>query len=142
MDLKNEKNIRIDKWLWAVRIFKTRSMAADACKKNKVIADGVNVKPSYTVKVGEVIGVKDFIITRTFKVKGLLEKRVSAKAAAEYVEETTPPETFNKLKIIRDTSFAVREKGAGRPTKKERRSIEKWTATSCGLPSTGKFDKI
>jgi len=127
MDSKDKKHIRIDKWLWAVRIFKTRNMAANACKKSKVVVKGNNIKPSYTVKVGEVIEVKSSFITRTFKVKGLLEKRVSAKIAAGYVEETTPPEAFEKLKAMKNDFFAFREKGTGRPTKKQRRKIDRWT---------------
>jgi ribosome-associated heat shock protein Hsp15 len=123
MEPKNNEHIRIDKWLWAVRIFKTRNMAANACKKSKVLLNGRNVKPSHSVKIGDVIEVRHSIITRTFNVNGLLEKRVSAKIAVEYVEEITPPEEFKKLRIIKDTPFALREKGTGRPTKKERREI-------------------
>lgn len=123
MESKNNEHIRIDKWLWAVRIFKTRNMAANACKKSKVLLNGSNVKPSHTVKIGDVIEVRHSIITRTFNVKGLLEKRVSAKIAVDYVEETTPPEEFKKLRVIRDNPFAFREKGTGRPTKKDRREI-------------------
>lgn len=121
MESKNNEHIRIDKWLWAVRIFKTRNMAANACKKSKVLLNGRNVKPSHTVKIGDVIEVKGSIITRTFNVNGLLEKRVSAKIAVDYVEETTPPEEFKKLRVIKDTPFALRERGTGRPTKKDRR---------------------
>lgn len=121
MESKNNEHIRIDKWLWAVRIFKTRNMAANACKKSKVLLNGRNVKPSHTVKIGDVIEVRSAIINRTFNVKGLLEKRVSAKIAVDYVEETTPPEEFKKLRVIKDTPFALRERGTGRPTKKDRR---------------------
>ena len=116
-------HIRIDKWLWAVRIFKTRSMATNACKSGKVAIDETAVKPSHMVKVGEEVKVNGGPfgpITRTFKVKGLLEKRVSAKIAKEFVEETTPEEEFAKLKALREFPFAAREKGTGRPTKKER----------------------
>lgn len=121
MESKNNEHIRIDKWLWAVRIFKTRNMATNACKKSKVLLNGRNVKPSHTVKIGDVIEVRSAIINRTFNVKGLLEKRVSAKIAVDYVEETTPPEEFKKLRVIKDTPFALRERGTGRPTKKDRR---------------------
>lgn len=125
MESKNNVHIRIDKWLWAVRIFKTRNMAANACKKSKVLLNGRNVKPSHTVKIGDVIEVRGSIINRTFNVNGLLEKRVSAKIAVDYVEETTPPEEFKKLRVIKDMPFAFREKGAGRPTKKDRRQIRR-----------------
>ena len=115
----------MDQWLTAVRICKTRSQAAEMCKKNKVMVNGTDVKPSYTVKLGETVAVKEGPIVRTFVVKGLHQKRVSAKAAEELVEETTPAREFDKLRLIRINSFARREKGAGRPTKKERREIER-----------------
>jgi ribosome-associated heat shock protein Hsp15 len=120
--------LRIDKWLWAVRIFKTRSMATNACKSGKVIINDSGVKPSHLVKIGEVIQIKGGHfgpITRTFHVKGLLEKRVSAAIAKEFVEETTPPEEFEKLKILRNSPLGYRERGSGRPTKRDRRKIEK-----------------
>lgn len=122
--MEQEKSIRIDKWLWAVRIFKTRSMATNACKNSKVFIKETSVKPSHTVKIGDVIAVKHPQITRTFKVIGLLEKRVSAKIARDFVEEITPVEEFEKLKTIRNNPLAFREKGTGRPTKRERRKID------------------
>ena len=127
MDPRDNKHIRIDKWLWAVRIFKTRTMAANACKKSKVTVNGTNVKPSYPIKIGQTVEVKNFAITRTFKVTGVLEKRVSAKLAVNFVEETTPPETFEKLKAMKNDIFALRPKGTGRPTKRDRRKIQRWT---------------
>lgn len=123
--MDEKKNIRIDKWLWAVRIFKTRSMATNACKKSKVFINETSVKPSHTVKIGDVIKVIHPPITRTFKVIGLLEKRVSAKIAKDFVEEITPAEEFEKLKAIRNNPLAFREKGTGRPTKRERRKIDR-----------------
>jgi ribosome-associated heat shock protein Hsp15 len=123
--MEPEKNVRIDKWLWAVRILKTRSIATDACKKSKVFINDISVKPSHIVKIGEVIAVKQPFITRTFKVLGMLEKRVSAKLAKDFVEETTPIEEFEKLMAIRNDPLAFREKGSGRPTKKDRRKIER-----------------
>jgi ribosome-associated heat shock protein Hsp15 len=122
--MEQDKSIRIDKWLWAVRIFKTRSMATNACKNSKVFINETSVKPSHTVKIGDVIEVKHPPIIRTFKVIGLLEKRVSAKIAKDFVEEITPPEEFEKLKAIRNNPLALREKGTGRPTKRERRKID------------------
>ena len=121
--MKKDK-VRIDQWLHAVRIFKTRSQAANACQKNKITINGAAVKPSHTVKIDEIVEVKSGPITRTFKVTGLIQKRVSAKIAAEMVEETTPLEEFEKLRAIRTNPFALRERGAGRPTKKERRDID------------------
>jgi ribosome-associated heat shock protein Hsp15 len=128
MDLKNKeekRNIRIDKWLWAVRLFKTRSQATEACKKSKVFVQGEPVKPSYTLKIGQSVELKTPYIIRTFTVKGLLEKRVSAKLAVNFVEETTPPEEFEKLKAIKNNPFAVRDRGTGRPTKRDRRIIQR-----------------
>jgi ribosome-associated heat shock protein Hsp15 len=118
---------RIDKWLWAVRIFKTRSMASNACKGGKVVIGENSIKPSHMVKIGEEIKINGGPfgpITRTFQVKGLLEKRVSAKLAKEFVEETTPPEEFEKLKALKNSPLGFRERGTGRPTKKDRRKIE------------------
>jgi ribosome-associated heat shock protein Hsp15 len=123
--MEQDKSIRIDKWLWAVRIFKTRSMATNACKNSKVFIKETSVKASHTVKIGDVIKVIHPPITRTFKVIGLLEKRVSAKIANDFVEEITPAEEFEKLKAIRNNPLAFREKGTGRPTKRERRKIDR-----------------
>ncbi|MCP5054129.1 MAG: RNA-binding S4 domain-containing protein [bacterium] len=126
--MKNtKKNVRIDKWLWSVRLFKTRSQATAACKKNKVTINGIPVKPSYSIKIDETVELNYPLITRTFKVTDLLEKRVSAKLAVNFVEETTPAEAFEKLKSIRNNPFALRDRGAGRPTKKDRRNIEQLT---------------
>ncbi|MDQ1354522.1 MAG: ribosome-associated heat shock protein Hsp15 [Acidobacteriota bacterium] len=125
MDPKDDIKPRLDKWLWAVRVFKTRSMATDACKKGKIFINGIAAKPSHLVKIGEVIERRESMITRSFKVTGLLEKRVSAKVAVNYMEEVTPPEEFTKLELARTSMIAVRERGSGRPTKKERRDIEK-----------------
>lgn len=128
MNSKRNLNPRIDKWLWAVRIFKTRTMAANACKKGKVRANGINAKPSYSVRIGEIIEVEQPPITRTYRVTGLIEKRVSAGLAVEHVEETTPPQEFKKLRMMRrmsSTIVGIRDKGAGRPTKRERRAIDK-----------------
>jgi ribosome-associated heat shock protein Hsp15 len=121
---KTDDKVRIDKWLWAVRLFKTRSMASDACKKNKIVIDGNNVKPSHTVKIGEEIEIKGFPITRKFKVTGLIENRVSAKLAVEFVTEITSTEELEKLKTIKSDTAAFREKGTGRPTKRERRRTD------------------
>jgi len=120
---------RIDKWLWAVRIFKTRSKASDACKKGKIIINGNVVKPSCNISVEEIVDVKHAPIIRSFRVKGLANKRVSAKLAQDLKEEITPEEELEKLKQFhRDpisVIFGYRGKGAGRPTKKERRELEK-----------------
>lgn len=117
--------VRIDKWLWAVRLFKTRTLAAEACKASHVEIAGFKVKPSREVKIDEVISAKIGVITRTVKVLGLIERRVGAKLAKLYIEDLTPNSEYEKLKESRDpSSFAV--KGFGRPTKKDRRAMEQF----------------
>lgn len=122
--MQHEENLRIDKWLWAVRIFKTRSQAAEACKKGRVLIDDVQVKPSRIIKPGEIIFVKRPPVTYQYKVLGLLGKRQSAKIASEYVEDITPDEEKIKLEMKKHTGFEIRDRGVGRPTKKQRRLIE------------------
>ena len=116
---------RVDKWLWSVRVFKTRSQATSACRKGRVYIGGQEVKPSREVKIGDEIQVnlKQFI--KTVKVVELLENRVGAKIVPQYMEDLTPEEEYNKQKKIRETNYEYRDRGAGRPTKKERRMIEK-----------------
>ncbi|MBC8213960.1 MAG: RNA-binding S4 domain-containing protein [Candidatus Marinimicrobia bacterium] len=115
--------IRIDKWLWAVRIYKTRSMATDACHSGKVKIGGKSVKPSRQIRIGEIISVQKDYVKRQYKVLGLIEKRGSAKIASENVEDITPEEELIKLKTATSIPVAKREKGKGRPTKKERRQM-------------------
>jgi len=116
---------RIDKWLWSVRIFKTRSQATEACRKGKVKIDDQEVKPSREVKTGDIIKVDLKAFEKTVKVIDLLDKRVSAKLVQNYMEDLTPKEEYDKPQKIRETNYEYRERGAGRPTKKERRMIEK-----------------
>lgn len=123
MDLPEK--IRIDKWLWAVRIFKTRSIAAEACKKGQVMIDGINLKPSRDISVGDEIQVKRPPIIRTYLVKAVTGKRMSAKLAADFVEEITPQEQFDLLNSVKTYGFEQRDRGVGRPTKRDRRDIEK-----------------
>lgn len=120
------ENLRIDKFLWAVRIYKTRSLAAEACNGNKVKIGSNSVKPSRNIKIGEVFTVTQRYLTRTYKVVALLEKRVSAKIISQYIADLTPQEELDKLKMERFTSYVQRYRGTGRPTKKERRLIEKF----------------
>jgi ribosome-associated heat shock protein Hsp15 len=123
----NEPNsLRIDKFLWAVRIYKTRSLATDACSGGKVKFGGKSVKPSHHVELGDVFTVTQRYLTRTYKVTALVEKRISAKMLPNYIEDLTPQEELDKLKTERFTSYVQRYKGAGRPTKKERRLIDKY----------------
>ena len=115
---------RLDKFLWAIRVFKTRTDATDACKGGKVKVGGVNAKPSKEVKPGEVIQVHKGSIFYTYKVLKLLHNRVGASLVPEYVENLTPEEELAKLNAPVETFFVKRDRGAGRPTKKDRREME------------------
>ena len=115
---------RIDKWLWAARIFKTRTIAADACKKGRVNINGTQVKPSRMVKPGDVINIKKSPITYSFKVLQAIEKRVGAKLVPEIMENVTTPEQYELLEMSKISGFIDRARGTGRPTKKDRRSLD------------------
>jgi ribosome-associated heat shock protein Hsp15 len=120
---------RIDKYLWAIRTFKTRSDATEACKGGKVKVGGVNAKPSKEVKPGDLVQVKKGSVTFTYKVLQPLEHRVGAKLVPEYAENLTPAAELEKLRAPVETFFITRDRGAGRPTKKDRREIEEaWDA--------------
>ena len=120
---------RIDKYLWAIRAFKTRTDATDACKGGKVKVAGVNAKPSKEVKPGDVVQVRKGSITFTYKVLRPLEHRVGAKMVPEFAENLTPAAELEKLRAPVETFFITRDRGAGRPTKKDRREIEEaWDA--------------
>ena len=124
--------VRIDKWMWATRIFKTRTIAAEACKKGRIMIGGVTIKPSRMIKVGDVIQVRKPPITFSFKVIGLIENRVGAKLVPNYLENvTTPdlttPDQYEILEMNRISGFVNRAKGLGRPTKKDRRELEQFT---------------
>lgn len=119
-----EEGVRIDKWLWAVRIYKTRSLATDACKSGKVRVKDNPVKASHEVKIGEEIVVRMTPIAKTIKVKALLTNRVAAKLVENYLEDLTPKEEYEKLKLAKEVGFEHRDRGIGRPTKRERREIE------------------
>ena len=115
---------RIDKWLWAARIFKTRSIAADACKNGRVTINGTNVKPSHTIKVGEIINVKKPPITYSFEVLQTIEKRVGAKLIPEVYKNVTDAKQYELLEMSRISGFVDRARGTGRPTKKDRRQLD------------------
>ncbi|MBF1495284.1 RNA-binding S4 domain-containing protein [Prevotella pallens] len=115
---------RIDKWLWAARIFKTRSIAADACKNGRVTISGTNVKPSHTIKVGEIINVKKPPITYSFEVLQTIEKRVGAKLIPEVYKNVTDAKQYELLEMSRISGFVDRARGTGRPTKKDRRQLD------------------
>lgn len=119
--------VRIDKWLWAVRIFKTRSIAIDAIKMGRVTIGGQKVKPSRNVKVGEVIDVKKPPIIYSFKVLALAQNRMGAKLVPGFMENVTRKEQLDLLEMNRISGFIDRAKGMGRPTKKDRRDIDDFT---------------
>ena len=118
---------RIDKWMWAVRIFKTRTIAADACKKGRISINGAQAKAARTVKPGDVVQVRKPPITYSFKVLQPIEKRVGAKLVADVMENITTPDQYELLEMSRISGFVNRAKGTGRPTKKDRRSLEEFT---------------
>lgn len=117
-------NVRIDKWLWAVRIFKTRSLATEACKKGHVTIGDIPVKPSRVVHPGEVVKVRKAPLTLHFKVLALAEKRMSAKLANGFVEDVTPPEEYEIIEMQKQMNWISRDRGSGRPTKRERRKLD------------------
>lgn len=119
---------RIDKWLWAARIFKTRSIAADACKNGRVMIDGSNVKPSRVVKAGQTVSVRKSPVTYSFKVLKPIEQRVGAKLIPEIYENVTSVDQYELLEMNRISGFVNRARGTGRPTKKDRRSLDAFVA--------------
>ncbi len=116
-------DVRIDKWLWAVRIYKTRALATDACKANRITVNGSPVKPSREVKIGDIIAVRKPPVTFTHRVLELVNNRQPAKDVPRYMEDITPQSEKDKLKQ-NITIFVSRDRGTGRPTKKERREID------------------
>jgi len=117
-------DVRLDKYVWAIRAFKTRSDATEACKGNKVKVGGTVAKPSKPVKIGDTIEIRKGAVLFTYKVKALLENRVGAKAVPDYAENLTPQSELDKLKAPAETFFLRRDRGTGRPTKKERREMD------------------
>ena len=117
---------RIDKWMWAARIFKTRTIAAEACKKGRVSINGAQAKPARMVKPGDVVQVRKPPVTYSFKVLQAIEKRVGAKLVQEIMENVTPREQYELLEMSRISGFVNRAKGTGRPTKKDRRDLDEF----------------
>lgn len=124
------EEVRVDKWLWAMRVFKTRTIATDACKKGRVMMNGVAVKPSRAIKVGDVIDVKKPPVTYTFRVKQLTGNRLGAKLVPEYLENITAPSQYELLEMTRISGFVDRRKGLGRPTKREGRELSRFKEDS------------
>jgi ribosome-associated heat shock protein Hsp15 len=119
--------VRIDKWLWATRIFKTRTVALEACKKNRIMVNDAPAKPSRMIRIGDVISVRKPPVTYSFKVLGLTSNRIGAKLVPEYLENITPPEQYEILNLQKISGFVDRAKGSGRPTKKERRDLDEFS---------------
>lgn len=117
-------SVRIDKYLWAIRVYKTRTDATEACRGGKVSVGGVSVKPSREVKAGEVVEARKGPVIYTYKILAPLEKRVGAKEVERYAENLTPQSELDKLKTPVETFFIRRDRGTGRPTKKERREMD------------------
>ena len=118
------EEVRIDKYLWSIRVYKTRTDATDACKGGKVRVNGADTKPSKVVKVGDVIVARKGAVTYTYKVLELIDKRQGAKLVPRYAENLTPQEELDKLRAPVETFFLKRDRGAGRPTKKDRRQMD------------------
>ena len=125
-----KEEVRIDKWLWATRIFKTRTIASDACKKGRVIIKGQNVKPSHGIRVGQVVEVRKPPVTYSFEVLGLIENRVGAKLVPNYLKNVTSRDQLELLEMVKISGFVNRQKGLGRPTKKEGRELALFTETA------------
>ncbi len=121
---------RIDKWLWAMRIFKTRTISTEACKKGRVSVGEVVVKPSRTIKIGDVINVRKPPITYSFKVKALTENRLGAKLVPDYLENITPQSQYDLLEVVKISGFVDRRKGLGRPTKRDSRELSRFKEES------------
>ncbi|MFD0763845.1 RNA-binding S4 domain-containing protein [Mucilaginibacter lutimaris] len=122
--MAEKEKLRIDKYLWSIRAFKTRTMASDACKAGRVKLDGNNIKPSHEVKIGEVYTVSKGPDKRVLKVTGLLESRTDAKTAVMFYEDITPMEETHAFKSVFHAPILTRDRGAGRPTKRDRREID------------------
>ncbi len=131
---------RIDKWLWAVRIFKTRTIAAEACKKGRISINGVSVKPSKSVKDGDTVQVRKAPVTYTFKVLQAIENRVGAKLVPQMMENLTTPDQYELLEMNRIGGFVKRAAGLGRPTKKDRRDMVDFLETDSAESEFEEFD--
>ena len=116
---------RIDRWLWAVRLFRTRALATEACRGGKIRVREDKVKPSYSIKAGETVTIQSGPITKTIRVLGVIEKRLGAKLVADYLEDLTPSEEYELLRMTAAQKALRRDRGTGRPTKRDRREIER-----------------
>ncbi len=119
--------VRVDKWLWAMRVFKTRTIATEACKKGRVYIGDAIAKPSRTIKVGDIVKVRKPPVTYSFRVLALTQNRLGAKLVPEYMENITPKSELDLLDVVRISGFIDRRKGLGRPTKREGRELAEFT---------------
>ncbi|MDE6073274.1 MAG: RNA-binding S4 domain-containing protein [Muribaculaceae bacterium] len=138
------QEVRVDKWLWAMRIFKTRTLATEACKKGRVTIgeNQVIAKPSRTIKVGDTVNVRKSPVTYTFRGKALTENRLGAKIVPEYMENITPQSQLDLLEIVKINGFIDRRKGLGRPTKREGRDLARFTEEAFDSGWDFDFDDI
>lgn len=120
----SSSEVRIDKWMWSTRIFKTRSIAIDACKKGRVMINNMPVKPARMIKVGDVIQIRKPPVIYSFKVLALTEKRMGAKNVPLFLEDVTTPDQYELLELDKLNGFVNRARGTGRPTKKDRRNLD------------------
>ena len=116
---------RLDKWLWAVRLFKTRSLATDACRSGSVEVNGQPAKPSHAVRAGEIVGVRQGLVQRTLRVLAVPARRVGPKLVATFCDDRTPPAEFEKARTQRVQQILARARGSGRPTKRDRRLLDR-----------------
>jgi ribosome-associated heat shock protein Hsp15 len=133
--------VRIDKWMWATRIFKTRTIATEACKKNRVLMGGVSVKPSRMIKAGDVIAIRKPPVTYTFRVLDVTENRMGAKHVPQFLENITSPEEYEILELNKISGFVNRAKGLGRPKKKERRELDDFKDSESTYPTSFDWDE-
>ena len=127
------EQIRVDKWLWTMRLFKTRSLAAEACEKGWIMRDGKTLKPAHTVDVGQIITVKRNPVLYSFRITRLAHTRLGAKLVPEYMDNVTTPEQLEILRLQQISNALGRARGTGRPTKKERRDLEQFIESDYGL---------
>lgn len=140
MGKEAKEEVRIDKWMWSVRLFKTRTMAADACKKGRVMVGGSNVKASKMIRLNDIVQIKRPPITYSFKVLGLTENRMGAKLVPDFMENVTTADQLQILELSKFSNTGKRDRGTGRPTKKERRDLEEYIEPSYGFDDDFLFD--
>lgn len=137
-----KQEVRVDKWLWAMRVFKTRTVATDACKKGRVSVGGTVVKPSRMIHTGDVVSVRKPPVTYSFKVLALAENRLGAKLVPDYMLNVTPASELALLDVVRISGFIDRRKGLGRPTKREGRELNRFTEEAYFGPDGWDLDDL